>query len=910
MIEDATPTLLRPEKAESDDRSFFKIPGSIDVDLRGGPEENQDVSDDAPTIGPTLTDVDDGSDIWTRHDVPTKTVAAHRTWEGFMDGHSMDANPRLLTEAGSEVYDSLLNWEIDPMGLNNAKVPVVEMKVYFSSLLALALGRESVLFLYNEDRTSFQSALPEMRVPGYSVDVLKGLEEFGLSNGLTFLQLRRFVQSTYTKHTSRCGVALASSLDETLRAVQEYVVTYSQHPRSLLQLQSTITGISSVLNPFKALISRLPRSFSDEQLITVVFERAFAAESGEVWLRSLMQMILQRISKPWIELLEEWIGTRREQGMPFSKTSLNESKGFVKVEAEMYVDHFGQEVQDINFRLDWERVPDFMPAEVVQTIFESGRNLRFIRESHPKHALARPDLIISAQPPAAEWLYAWGDVLKLEDRVVDYRKRLLEVVRQGNKMEPEESHGFPNLVASNPEPQLNFFGHDIQSIENRILASMVQLDTKPMAQAREDALSMPIRERLSGIRQPVVAESDTTPHWSLLPVLSFGSIVSTQAQIVNEETLRLLFQVHDLRNHLRLQRDYHLMGDGMFCNRLSHALFDPDLETAERRAGVARQGGIMGLRLGSRDTWPPASSELRLALMGVLNESYHARHAPEDGKTHSVAKDTSNLPGDLSFGVRDLSDEEIEKCMNPDSLEALDFLRLSYDTPDELRFIMTPVIMSQYDRVFKLLMRVMRTDYVVGQLWRDVHSRATTIEYDDVFYRFVREANHFVSSIAAYFIDTGITLPWNAFEQKLDDLEASLQRADGEPLGKLDSPEQLRELHASVLQAIMHSMFLRKRQEPVLKLLEDIFGLVLQYAKQARLYRLHRTQGHITTTNIYAKFKKRVQVFITVCKSLTEKTRSTRKAEDEALRQDGIGDESSVSQLLMKLDMFDYYPRH
>src|SRR6266700_2517773 len=105
---------------------------------------------------------------------------------------------------------------------------------------------------------------------------------------------------------------------------------------------------------------------------------------------------------------------------------------------------------------------------------------------------------------------------------------------------------------------------------------------------------------------------------------TFKRLLNAQAHLVNATTLRLFLRSHQLRTHISLQRQYHLLGDGVFVSSLSSALFSPELETAERRKGTVRSGVHMGLKLGSRTAWPPASSELRLALMGVLSESYYS----------------------------------------------------------------------------------------------------------------------------------------------------------------------------------------------------------------------------------------------------------------------------------------------
>lgn len=800
-----------------------------------------------------------------------------------------------------------MSWTVDPLELKNTDVPVVEENAYFASLLALALGRESVLYFKDENTRSFRPALSKMRISGHSADVLQGLERQCLACGTNLLELREFVRKTYSKNSSRCGISLASALDQVLQAVEQNTVAHGPKPRSLLQLQAIIKGISAVLTPFQRLTSKVRPNTPDEETISVVFDQASSLEHSEEWLREIMQEVLRRVSRPWTEFLEEWIGTRREEDTPFTKSSVGESKGFVKVEAEVYMDDFGAEAEEVDFRLDRSKMPHFMPDDVAQTAFETGRNLRFIRNAHPEHPLAQPDVVGTTKPPQADWLYDWDSILQLERRVADYQERLLDSIDECRGSNHPSTKSVASRLEQPLQPSLDLFTFDAHRMEAHILASIDQFNAPVFNSKSENPLDRVVQQRLGLRSQHNAIAPNTQPHWSLLPVLSFAGIIAAQAQVVNRETLRLLFRSHDLRGHLKLQRDFQLFGNGVFSSRLSHALFDPDLERADRQAGVARQGGVMGLRLGERDTWPPASSELRLALMGVLAETYSSTQSQPSGTSRFASRDTSDLPGDLSFAVRDLSEEEIDKCMNPDSLEALDFLRLSYQAPSELSFILTPMILMQYDRIFKLLLRVLRMVYVVDQLWRDIISRPD--EADEVSYRFVREARHFVSSIASYFLDIGIALPWAAFEEKLDQIQASLGNRVAE---KLESPEQLREFHSNVLHAIMVALFLRKRQQPVLKLLEEVFTIILQYAKAIRLRNaeVDRSGGEFPT-QLYGRFKKKVQVFLAVCRALTEKSRTgTKRDQNKGFGVDGIGDESIVSQLLLKLDINEYYSKH
>ncbi|ODA76313.1 hypothetical protein RJ55_08158 [Drechmeria coniospora] len=862
-------------------------------------------------------DADEGAhaDAWMELDSPAHPVVGCRTWDAFNRGlASTHQPPMLISEAGPAAYDALLTWNTDPLDLENLDVAIVDTQAYFSSLLALALGRDSLLFRKDHKLGVFKPAMPAMRISGYSRQILQGLENQAHWCGSTLLQLRAFVRSAYTAFSSRCGVALASSIGQIIQAVEEHVATdrRSAGPSSLLRLRSTIQEVSAVLKHFGRLVKRLRPESCDEDVLSLVFNAASSADDGEAYIRHIFRELLRRVSVPWIEMVEEWIGTRRETGIPLTKSNLGQARGFIKVKTDVYVDDFGREIRHVDFQLAHDKVPSFMPVDIVESIFETGRNLRFIRSFHPDNSLARQAVIESCRPPKVEWLYDWHAILDLETRVSRYHDNLRRAM-QGCPRDPPEPT--PSVDGSPTEPgstpMLDIFTLDQSAMEERMQASIDRLDQPVVDLNADDSLARIVQGRLAaghGYRS-LPARSDPMPHWSLLPVLSFGSVVSSQARIVGKESVRLLFAAHDLRRHLKLLRDFNLLGSGLFCSRLSHALFDPDLESAERQPGVARQGGVMGLRLGGRDTWPPASSELRLALMGVLAESFGAQNGREPDKV-SLSGQSCRLPGDLSFAVRDLSPEEMDRCKDPRSLAALDFLRLSYSTPSELLDMISPAHLAHYDVIFKLLLRLLRMLYLVNQLHRDAGTRAgASTSPSSASCRFAREAHHFVSSVASYFWDTGIAVPWRAFERRLDVLQAGLDSPDdGETATALPSPSQLRELHGQVLDRIMYALFLTTRQEPVLRLLEGLLDTILDYANLSRTPVSGRAaaDGEVEqeAARLYANFNTKMGGFITVCRGLSEKGRTRGTA---ALGGLGIGEDSLVAQLLLKLDMGDYY---
>ncbi|OLN95678.1 Gamma-tubulin complex component 6 [Colletotrichum chlorophyti] len=898
---------------------LFKFP-TIDPTL-GQEEQGEPI----PTKIPEPTLLDPGplaekdrsvEDIWLALDGPAHKCPEYKTWNSFDFFDSRLIKPLFVTEAGPGAFDALIHVEGDPLRIDSSGFAVVEVGPYCNALLALALGRESVFFSWQEEALSFKSTLRSIRISGYSGKTVQEVQKFCLTCGDTYRRLRSFADTTYLKYATPCRVALASAVDKALLVIQSSVALHHQSPRSILQVQSLVKQIFTILSQFESLVLNIRHSHLDEDVFVIVFEQAQFAEYAETHLRDMMREVLRRVSRPWVELVEEWIGTRREVGVPLSKHEVGRRKGFIKIESEAYIDDFGDELDEVDFRLDAERMPDFMPEDVVKSLFEVGRNLRFIRSTHPDHPLAQTAVISSSRPPTLEWLFDWDSIVQLERKVYSYERSLREAITAYTSEEWNRLETLAWPMGGSTTYQLQLFGLDEDQLQNRLAAS-IQDFAQPIADSTsEDPLGIIIRERLSDAKTEVLnAGTDFTPHWSLLPILSFGSIVSAQSRVVGRESLKLLFNSHNLRAHLSLQKEFHLFGSGFFCSRLSHALFDPDLETAQRQNGVAHKGGVMGLRLSGRDTWPPASSELRLALMGVLTESY-------EGPIQEASKlrdgEGKKLPGDLSFGVRSLSNDEIDKCMDPDGLEALDFLRLSYKAPSALGAIVTPIILVQYDRIFKLLLRVLRMQYTVNRLFRDVTSRQSGWrDIEDVAVRFCFEARHFVSSLGSYIFDTGIEMPWQAFENLLDRVESDL-KSEGQDMmsGPVLGPDHIREHHSHVLDRIMLALLLRKRQLPVLKLLDDIFRVILKFAKLLRLRsdgRSTRGQDESTARGLYKTFRRNIEVFLTVCRGLNEKgdygaKKDAASENDRSGRIDTLG-ENPVSQLLLKLDMFNYYSK-
>lgn len=914
-IDEKLPEIIEPAQ---NDELFFSIP-----DISFGPAENPstpsqstDTSKDMPDAPQQLEE-----DIWLiPQEVPLKT-ANYQSWDEFEDERAREPPTAYITEAGPSLFDTAIAADFDPLHVGNTGNPVVEAKIYASSVLALGLGRSSIHFTWDDEKQSFEPTLSGMRVSGLTTQSLDGLLAIFKDCGNTVRFLQNFVDTVYAKSTSPGRIALADAVSTLLTTIQSRLNESASETKSLLQLQALFQPAHSILTCFRRLVVHVSGTRSDESMLSTVFEEIQLLEHRAGVLKDILIEVLSRVSRPWLEFTGEWLGLQREAGLPLTKEGTGRS--FVKVDERDWVDEQGLELHESDFILDYDRVPSFIAADDARALFEVGRSLRFLRAHHADHPLARADVVASTNPPALEWKFSWQDIVGVETKALQFEKDLTDAIRHFSK----EAH-LPNCSEldqrfDESEFHLDFFGKPEEEMEAHVLASIVTLNLPLKKSGAPNRLSS-ILDSYFDSNSNVLQDDDSifSPPISLIPLLSFNPIISAQARIVNGTCMRMFFNSHKLRDHLSLQRSFHLLGNGVFSSRLSHALFDPELESAERHRGVARSGGIMGLRLGGRDTWPPASSELRLALMGVVTESYVSTQSLEKSQAGGYIDCQSALPGDLSFAVRDMSEEEIEKCMNADSIEALDFLRLSYKPPAPLEAVITPMILFKYDLLFKLLLRVVRMLYVVSALFRDATDRTSYWQgIDFVAQRFRIEAHHFISSVSGYFFDTGIESTWRVFERKLDEIQERIKTDDGNmALGQNEGLDKLRDYHERVLDRIMFALLLRKRQQPVMQLLEEIFTVILQFSKHSRQRALgmkRKVGADIEVREMYLRFRKKVGVFITVCRGLGEKKGyGEKRALDNRLSEQGglfdgddLADENTIVQLLARLEMSNYYSR-
>ncbi|KAL8651262.1 MAG: hypothetical protein Q9226_004778 [Calogaya cf. arnoldii] len=778
----------------------------------------------------------------------------------------------------------------------NSDLPVLvsESDAILSSLVHVAFGRESTIYRYDEKRKGFRPVDDGAQICGYTPRIFHDLTVDLVEYGSQMRQAKEFSEKIrQTKAATNSLVALASGVDITIRALEAQMSASLSCIKTVLQLQTLLDPLRRVLETISSIISIVDQADEmedDNILLSKLFEIVQDPEHSTPGLRLVMSELLAHVSRPWLESVEVSSGLKEEHtlgGIPSMKTRFHQPNE----------DCPNIAVDDIEVGENSPgKMPVFISTELTETFLEVVDSLQLLRAYGPQHPLARPRELSIQEPPTLQWQFSWQDIEGVKAKAQTYESNVLQACKafhsSGSTVHQAFAEQSEGLVQDTEIKEVFDFLWDIDAP----LSS-------PMA-GSPSRLATTVIQTLS--RTHPFSPGPTTPPMSHIPSLSFGPTLMTQSRLLSHSTLHMLFHSHALRSHLRLLRSYLLFANGPFLVHLSHTLFDRSLPAAEYPTGHLQfEAGTKELESKMREVWPPMSSELRIALMGLLIESYYS--SPESkltGGPPKVRTDKAELPGGLSFAVRnDMSDEELQKCSNVDGLESLDFLKIQYRPPKPLDVVITDSVLEKYDRVSRLLLRGARVGWVVKEMIKQPRGMGWSGLRSRLGQKFKIEVHHFVTMVFGHFGDS-IEELWVAFETKLDDIEASIEYYEAGQ--KIEGIHRLRTLHEEVLDRILASCLLRKRQELVMNLLEEILGLVLQFAS----FMKHRKwDEERKSKDIYETWRTKVRVFITVCKGLQDQESVAGKKDVFDGGKFGGEKGNGIGRLVLRLEMNGWYMR-
>ena len=801
-----------------------------------------------------------------------------RSWDTFPNHPASQWQPLSLSESGGRGFDAALVHQATRSGLENSG-RVTKTEPFLFSLFKLGLGWNSIFFRFNEQTRRFEKDIRDARISGISLPALDSLIQEFLECGTYVRYIRQFIanSSNYAPASSVSGLCRAVFV--LLYSVEDQMFERFKAGQSFLELQESFRRCGCMMKCLLDITSKAKDANSDRETISNVFAKCDYYSQQFVWLSDILHELMTLVAKPWLSTVATWIGLETQP-------------------------------PGLNLVLGTCDMPDVVPPEHAEAIPESGRILRLLRELHPHHPLLERNAFSSAaQMHAFECAITWEDIDRIQSKSYAYEAEVKSEILKYMLSQIDGTNDSDTLMLESEEGQSCVDGlYELSDLDmsdaSRRLAPGDPIISQKLYKLLSESQCLDPNETLD-------IETPFGPPLGMSVYLSFAPFISAQSRLINFSYLQVLFQRHKVRDHLKLQWRFQLLGDPTFISRLSHTLFDPDMRSGERKKGVARGGLSTGLRLGNRDTWPPATSELRLVLMGMLTECYHIGNKTEENQPRSE----DELPGGLSFAIRDLTDEEITKCKNPNAIEALDFLRLQYNPPPLLDEIITSESLERYDRLFKYLLRLSRMMSVVQSLIRDVTNRhSPNGTRANVEYRFRYEAQHFVQAINDYSFNVCVADTWRRFDKSLAKIEQCIKKGDiDRTLEHAQSPSRLRAYHEDVLEQILFALFLTKKHVQVVKQLEYIFGTILAYASLSKQERSSSLNYESSVNKLYASFRKLVGGFVKFLRSMDagKVTMSGGKHRDLAAWGGGQAANTEVrsvfEHLLLRLDMKEYY---
>ena len=857
-------------------------------------------------------DFQNPDDIWSigllGENSGTEFKAQLRSWERYHDPSFQEPVSAYFSESGAKGFDAALAQQASVGDTSNSR-HLARNDVFFRSLLQLGLGWNSVFFRYDQQKQSFEKDPLDVRISGVSPYALDKAVEGIHCCGIDMLRMRSFLHSTTTKPNEFPALSAFSSAAAVIVYALEKLISRQfmeiGRDMSLLRLKALFHRCGELVGALVVMVGAARRAASDAQVIANILDRISYFNLRYHWMEGIFNEVAARVMKPFFGLVETWIGLRSED--PSFTELLVDGIGFAKLDRVESSRKTDPSPTSFEYKYYPEQIPHFIPPEQGESIYEIGRSLRLLKRFRPQHPLANESVLSNILPPRLHCAISWSDIERIQSKACDYESRIrAEILKYNNHgASGEWTSSKHNSPSPKQEP-----GDDVLGATYEVFDVDDKLHSSSLAVNHSQAEDCKLEQAIINTFEDSDGSYEFGPELASSLHLSLAPTISTQALLIDYSCLHLLFKEHDLRYHLSLQWRFQLLGDGFFTSKLSHTLFDPEMRSGERRQGTVRSDVNAGLRLGSRDSWPPASSELRLVLNSLLNKCYSSK---VDGRGEGAEGYNGELPGGLSFAIRDLNDEELLKCKDENAIEALDFLRLQYKPSAVLETIITPHSLDQYDVLFRHLIRLLRMVSVVGILVRDSTSRnSMTGDARNLTQRFRLEAQHFILALGDYSFNIGVGSTWKRFQDRLARIEHCLDKDDID--GTIDAAHSLpglRQYHEAVLDQILFSLFLSRRHAQVARLLESIFSTILSFAVLSKLDGLNgiRYEHEEKLARLYASFRKRVGTLVLYLRQRDGGSASSKKPAGAAFASLSSPTEpkSVFDHLLVRLDMKPYY---
>ena len=764
-----------------------------------------------------------GDDIWN-HAIILRPATEYGllSWDSFEGHREWKLASRYLSEVEPEVYDGL--WDQLWQAKRGQRLKFVGQDHFHHALTNLTIGRNSYLFRWNQETATFEVLVNNFSFTGLSPTFTQTLCGRLCECGTTFRHVQSFCESTRSSNST--SFALQSSAMQILHAIEEHSFDQQVAPKkpTILELVDYAAQYSELLSVVSELIDTATRVGDQTDCLTQCIKLIDNAWLSSVHLRLVLSNLATQILAPAVRATSEQLDlctrlSERQQSATWLLSKL----------MPMCCDTFHETIECLTTIQEHCPVTAFIadgtaPVQIVHTWYELV-NLQKAADDL-EHTSRLKFSRVGGNP---------GGSSVITKASVEGRKP------------PTEDPFKPDFSLSRDQPGGLLVHQQVDSVK-KIVRTWLR---------RENFGQSP---ELS----PVQALD-----------MSLSPFLAAQHRVSSYELMKMLFLQHNIVAHLGLLHSFQLLGNGLFTTRLSRALFDADENNAK---GRGKTGLTAGLRLEDREVWPPASSELRLVLMGLLSES----------SSYEMPKDVLAC---MSFAIRDLSDQELRLCRDVQSTHALDFLRLIYAPSSAiLELIVTPSILDKYDRIFKFLLVLLRmhalSQNLVAKL---VCHQAIMRESSVAYHRFCVEFHHLVSTLLDFVLHDAIGLPWSRFMKHVKDVNNCLSNGRyEESMSLAGSIAQLRTMHQDCLDEMLKTLLLKKKEAKAYNGLCSILMLCLEFASTPTIETSSKR-----IEKLYKEFGRKVSSW------LVQLSDVSKTSQDAPLQR--------IEVLLLKLDISNWY---
>ncbi|KAF9268640.1 hypothetical protein L218DRAFT_969958 [Marasmius fiardii PR-910] len=547
--------------------------------------------------------------------------------------------------------------------------------------------------------------------------------------------------------------------------------------------------------------------------------------------------------------------------------------------------------------------PTFFSSDLVNALPTARRSLKLLQAAYPDHFILR-----EKRPTPVCWFWTEADILKAFSNSLSPRLQ--------ERSSFQEAHSDLS-VSVHYKPELAHFRTFDLEPGSGVGSSCFNRNYATAAEAR-------LRNFVDTFPETLPAVTPMLSHLSdlmLRPLLSHCSALSS--------TLLSIFlslpPPLDLQAHLKLMKSYMLLTSPSFKARLSAALFSDSLEftvseqsrqifslgshrRASRRSETIKDKvWAVGLApaLLERDIWPPIGADLSFFLRRVIFDSFDAGDGGEDVRQKAVEEVESRL----GFAIR--GSEGNEDWSDPLVVGALDFLYMEYKPPPPLDVVITPDIIFKYQRLFALLLRVLRVENATAAVFRMTRNPATPLFQTLVgsrkllmHFRFISQ--QFVSSLSGYIYDTAISGNYGPFLNKLRPDEQA-------PFPDVFS---LAEAHSDMMDDILAACLMRTSQRVAGSHLRECLNIILKFAivvGELHRGRLKEYEASVVMEDLFNRFRKRMTSLVKALRTMLEKSMDPSTLAGASwtgsLVQGPVGGTEALFHLLTHLDFGDWWSK-